>query len=103
MKFPLPSVRASFATCLAPSRNNETSAPASGFPLLSVTVPVIVPSDLPGAACAIPATPTNSDTNASQDKLRDNVLLMGFKNLRDQSPWEATTGSTTGKHFLPRP
>src|SRR5678815_3899597 len=107
MKFPFSSVRASFATCFAPSRSNDTSAPASGFPLLSFTVPVMTPSDLAGAACvmpgiAMPDMPITNDTNASQDKLRVNGLLMCVFDLRDQSPSEATAGSTTAKHFLPR-
>src|SRR5687768_2229282 len=93
MKFPLSSVRASFATCFAPSRNNDTSAPASGLPLLSLTVPVTVPSDFAGAACATPAIPITNDTNASQDKLRVDALLMGFRPPRPES-----LGSDCGEH-----
>src|SRR5688572_6888843 len=98
MKFPLSSVRASFATCFAPSRNNDTSAPASGLPLLSLTVPVTVPSDFAGAACATPGVdtpdiPISNDTNASQDKLRVDALLMGFRPPRPES-----LGSDCGEH-----
>src|SRR5687767_184465 len=76
MKFPLSSVRASL-TCFAPSRNSDTSAPVSGFPLLSLTVPVIVPSDLLGGAAWERLAVI--DTSAIQDKPRLNALFMSLR------------------------
>src|ERR1041385_751824 len=88
MKLPCLSVRASLIV-LKPSRINETSAPASGLPRLSRTVPLIVASDLPEpAACVSLVT---NDTNAIRDKLRPNALLMRQRPPRPKSLLEAMT------------
>src|SRR6185503_16269274 len=91
MKFPCLSVLASF-TVFTPSRTSETRAPASGFPLLSRTDPVIVASDLLELAAS--ESLDSSDTSAIRDKLKPNALLIR-KDLRDQSPVgrKAQTGS----------
>src|SRR5215213_1976377 len=73
MKLPCLSVRASL-TVLKPSRINETSAPASGLPRLSRTVPLMVASDLlePAASASL----VMKDTSAIRDKLKPNALFM---------------------------
>src|ERR1043165_1112011 len=79
----------------APSRTRDTSAPASGFPRLSRTVPVIVASDLFEAVTTAPLD--TNDTSAMTDKLRRNILFM--RDLRDQSPFgsqDRRTGSGEG-------
>src|SRR5215217_6678505 len=82
MKLPCLSVRASL-TVLNPSRINETSAPASGLPRLSRTVPLMVASDLlepaPSASLVI------KDTSAMRDKLKPNALLMRQRPPRPKS------------------
>lgn len=109
MKLPCRSVDA-YLIVFAPSRINDTSAPASGLPLLSRTVPVIVASDLFELAAG--ALLEINDSNAITDKLRRNILLM--RDLRDQSPFGSrgqanwlrrgrlTWNRQTGLHFRPR-
>src|SRR6185369_7604943 len=86
MKLPCLSVRASLIV-LKPSRINETSAPASGLPRLSRTVPLIVASDLPEPAASVLLV--MKDTNAIRDKLRPNALLMRHRPPRPKSLLEA--------------
>src|SRR5688572_16315159 len=80
VKLPSRSVLASL-TVFTPSRTNDTTAPASGFPLLSLTVPVIVASDLLEPASA---SFEMNEISASRDNPKPNALLMR-KDLRDQS------------------
>src|SRR5687767_10472361 len=100
MKFPLSSVRASL-TCFAPSRNNDTSAPVSGFPLLSLTVPVMVASDLLGGA-AWDRLAVN-DTSAIQDKPRLNAFLMSLEPPRPPESLGSERGARQGKYCRSRP
>src|SRR5829696_8415787 len=89
MKLPCLSVRACL-TVLKPSRINETSAPASGVPRLSRTVPLMVASDLlePAASASL----VMKDTTAIRDKLKLNALLMRQRPPRPKSLLEAMTG-----------
>src|SRR6185369_5251093 len=66
---------------------NETSAPASGLPRLSRTVPLMVASDLlePVASASL----VTKDTNAIRDKLKPNALLMRQRPPRPKSLVEA--------------
>src|SRR4051794_3266669 len=99
MKLPCLSVRASL-TVLNPSRINETSAPASGLPRLSRTVPLIVASDLlePAASASL----VMKDTRAIRDKLKLNALLMRQRPPRPKSLLEAMTGETgSGRGDVP--
>src|SRR6476659_4435691 len=82
MKLPCLSVRASF-TVLNPSRISETSAPASGLPRLSRTVPLMVASDLfePAASASL----VMKDTSAIRDKLKPSALLMRQRPPRPKS------------------
>src|SRR5262245_39292576 len=75
MKFPAPSVFACFTVCLTPSRSNVTKAPASGLPLLSLTLPVMVAKDVRLDEAARVSIREN-DTTASRDKQRLKALLM---------------------------
>src|ERR1044072_3561284 len=86
MKLPCLSVRASL-TVLNPSRTSETSAPASGLPRLSRTVPLMVASDLlePAASASL----VMKDTSATRDKLKLNALLMRQRPPRPKSLLEA--------------
>src|SRR5689334_1120574 len=86
MKLPCLSVRASL-TVLKPSRTNETSAPASGLPRLSRTVPLMVASDLlePAASVSVATKDPTKDTSAIRDKLRPNALLMRQRPPRPKS------------------
>src|SRR5690349_2493433 len=96
MKLPCLSVRASL-TVLKPSRINETSAPASGLPRLSRTVPLIVASDLPEPAASVSLLTKDAmkDIDAIRDKLRPNALLID-KDLRGQSPFFEAMDMRTG-------
>src|SRR6185369_10663106 len=67
----------SVVACLivfAPSRTSDTSAPASGLPWLSRTVPVMVASDLyePVASASL----VMNDTSAIRDNPKPSALLM---------------------------
>src|ERR1051325_2435022 len=111
MKLPCLSVRASLMV-LNPSRINETSAPASGLPRLSRTVPLMVASDLlePVASASL----VTKDTNAIRDKLKPNALLMRQRPPRPKSLVEAMDMRTwfrketnpeppeTSRYFPPR-
>src|SRR5437868_9036581 len=109
MKLPCLSVRASL-TVFTPSRTNDTSAPTSGLPRLSRTLPLIVASDLLGLAES--ASLETNDTSASRDKPKPIPLLMR-KTSASKDSLEAMCGRTgsgeetyrnpkTGKHSLPR-
>jgi len=91
MKLPCLSVRASL-TVLNPSRISETSAPASGVPRLSRTVPLMVASDLfePAASASL----VMKDTSAIRDKLKPNALLMRQRPPRPKSLLEAMDNRT---------
>src|SRR5215213_1243132 len=88
MKLPCLSVRASL-TVLNPSRINETSAPASGLPRLSRTVPLMVASDLLEPAASVSLV--IKDTSAIRDKLKPNALLMRQRPPRPKSYWKPWT------------
>jgi hypothetical protein len=90
MKLPSLSVLASL-TAFAPSRISDTNAPASGFPLWSRTVPVMVASDFLELAASV--STDSSDTSASKDKLKPNALLMQ-KTSATKVPLEALKGQT---------
>src|SRR5215204_266486 len=90
MKLPCLSVRACL-TVLKPSRINETSAPASGLPRLSRTVPLMVASDLlePAASASL----VMKDTSAIRDKLKPNALFMRQRPPAAKVPfWKPWTG-----------
>src|SRR5215213_10059675 len=101
MKLPCLSVRASL-TVLNPSRINETSAPASGLPRLSRTVPLMVASDLLEPAASVSLV--IKDTSAMRDKLKPNALLMRQRPPRPSpfwKPWTKRVGS--GEETYPEP
>src|SRR5215510_15421512 len=100
MKLPCLSVRASL-TVLNPSRTNETSAPASGLPRLSRTVPLMVASDLlePAASASL----VMKDTSAIRDKLKPNALLMRQRPPRPKSLLEAMTCELVQEGDVPEP
>src|ERR1044072_4248137 len=101
MKLPCLSVRASL-TVLNPSRISETSAPASGLPRLSRTVPLMVASDLlePAASASL----VMKDTSAIRDKLKPNALLMRQRPPRPKSLLEAMDKRTgSGEETYPEP
>src|ERR1041385_2974615 len=94
MKFPPASVIASFVVCLRPSRTNETSAPANGLPLLSLTEPVIVARL---EALGVPARASSAKAvKAIRDKLRLIALLMLLDPPGVDSLLEAIG---TGEHY----
>src|SRR5437868_1866853 len=90
MKLPCLSVRASL-TVFTPSRTNDTSAPTSGLPRLSRTLPLIVASDLLGLAES--ASLETNDTSASRDKPKPIPLLMR-KTSASKDSLEAMCGRT---------
>src|ERR1044072_898326 len=98
MKLPCLSVRASL-TVLNPSRTSETSAPASGLPRLSRTVPLMVASDLlePAASASL----VMKDTSAIRDKLKPNALLMRQRPPRPKSYWKPWTGELVQEGDVP--
>src|ERR1044071_2571342 len=104
MKLPCLSVRASL-TVLKPSRINETSAPASGLPRLSRTVPLIVASDLdePAASVSLATNDAMKHTSAIRDKLRLNALLMRQRPPRPKSLLEAMYRRTGSVGDVPEP
>src|SRR6185369_8330771 len=105
MKLPCLSVRASLIV-LKPSRINETSAPASGLPRLSRTVPLIVASDLPelAATASLATKDAMKDTSAIRDKLKPNAFLMRQRPPRPKSLLEALDRQTgSGRGDVPEP
>src|SRR6188474_2017199 len=84
MNFPCLSVAVYLTVLLgAPSRVRDTSAPASGFPLLSLTIPEMVAKLLLALPASIGAA--DSDMSVSNDRLRPTTLLMRY-DLRYESP-----------------
>ncbi len=75
MKFPLESVLVSLRIRLAPSLTRETSAPESGFPLLSLTEPVIVASVVLFGVAARDSS-ANNVANATTHNPIPNALLI---------------------------
>ena len=88
MKLPFLSVVASL-TVFTPSRINETSAPASGFPRLSRTVPVIVASDLlePRGKCV-----AGDERHQRDDRQTKTKRSSHAKTSATKVPLEAKTG-----------
>src|SRR5215217_7159502 len=102
MKLPCLSVRASL-TVLNPSRINETSAPASGLPRLSRTVPLMVASDLLEPAPSVSLV--IKDTSAMRDKLKPNALLMRQRppaKVPIWKPWTKRAGSERRRTLNPQ-
>src|SRR6266478_8614133 len=75
MKFPWESVLVSLRIRLAPSLTRETSAPESGFPLVSLTEPVIVASAVLFVVAARDSC-ANNVANATRDNPTPNALLI---------------------------
>src|ERR1043165_4660096 len=90
MKLPCRSVRASL-TVFTPSRMRDTTAPTSGFPRVSRTVPEMVASDLLELAAS--ALLGIKEPSSVRDKQRPNPLLMR-KTSATKVPLEAVDRRT---------
>src|SRR5882672_5596441 len=80
VKRPAASLRVCLMTLLAPSRNKEMSAPETGLPLLSTTVPVIV-AKFPLLAFAIGTWAYKPAENATRSRLSTLLPIALFRNI----------------------